>query len=268
MDFSEIVENILESKKYRDLGVSEDLAKNVLKHELAAKKKTKEGIKSAKTKLHNIIADYLGDPDYAAEIAKLKAFKEFPADKQKEYCSELLKAHVSTKERLEILPGFYREIFAVTGKPRTICDLACGLNPLTCPWMELDEKPEYFAYDIREDRVNFINAFFKAAGLLELAFARDIAVDIPEEHSDVCFLLKEIHRMEQRKKGLTLEMLKKINADFIVVSLPTGNMNKTRDLSKSYKNMFYKIVKSEDWEIKELHFSNEMVFVITKNPGP
>ena len=52
--------------------------------------------------------------------------------------NKLLISHKSTKERLEYYPGLYKSLFNITGKPASILDLACGLNPLS--YIYIDRK--------------------------------------------------------------------------------------------------------------------------------
>ncbi len=50
---------------------------------------------------------------------------------QSDLLNEILKTHSSTKERLTAYPSLYKRIFDITGKPSSILDLACGLNPFS-----------------------------------------------------------------------------------------------------------------------------------------
>ncbi len=77
-------------------------------------------------KLHNVVAPYLGDPDYEklqTELTTLPGCLESPI--LKDWCLAVLGAHASTRERIPILEEFYSRIFEFTGKPHSIIDLAC-----------------------------------------------------------------------------------------------------------------------------------------------
>ncbi len=97
----------------------------------------------------------------------------------KEVCEKLLQSHVSTRERLPYLKTFYERLFGVTGRPNSILDLACGMNPFAFPWMGLSLSVSYHAYDIHRPRVALINQYFCLQGLRPLAEVRDVLVDPP-----------------------------------------------------------------------------------------
>jgi len=76
-------------------------------------------------KLHNIVAPYLGDPDYPLAAKTLEdAFQPGDSQAVKAACARLLATHASTLERLKILDEFYPRLFSLTGSPKTILDLA------------------------------------------------------------------------------------------------------------------------------------------------
>ena len=82
----------------------------------------------------------------------------------------VLKLQTSTKERISLLPTFYKRIFQITGKPSSVVDHACGLNPLTLFWMDLPAGCRYRAYDIDSAQIDFINNLL--AGLIKDGFLR------------------------------------------------------------------------------------------------
>ncbi len=59
-----IIQDILNSKKYRNINLSEDTVRELIEIELKHYKKQGDAIQAAKKKLHGIVALYLGDPDY------------------------------------------------------------------------------------------------------------------------------------------------------------------------------------------------------------
>ncbi len=108
------------------------------------------------------MALYLGDPDYAHLTAKLDCLLNPTLDSSelRAICLEALKAHASMAERIPEQETIYQRLFAATGQPGTIVDLACALHPLAFPWMGLPLTTAYYAYDIIQPRVDFINHFF------------------------------------------------------------------------------------------------------------
>ena len=266
IDQEKLVYEILNLAKYRDLGLPEETIRDVVTYEFNTQKNLPAAEKSARKKIHNIIANYLGHPDYdGAKIHLEEAAASNDPVSVKNTCREILQTHVSTSERLPDIEMLYQKIFNITGKPATILDLACGLHPLAFPWMDLPSSTNYHAYDIVRPRVDMINHFFNTMGLLPLAETRDILVDPPTAEADVAFIFKEIHRFEQRKKDSSFQLYTALNAKRLVVSLPAQSIHSKHDFTQSYRNLFYKTLHNQRWPVTELLIGMEMFFIIEKS---
>ncbi len=262
------VDEILRSKKYREMDLCPDTVRDLLEREMGQQRNAKEALKAARQKLHNIVAPYLGDPDYAAAGRDLEAaFASRDGEAVKAACARILATHASTRERLSILDEFYPRIFEAVGKPASILDVACGLNPLTFPWMGLPAATHYYAYDIHGPRVAFLNHFFELAGLAPLAAARDVLVHPPEEEADVAFLFNEAHRFEQRQRGCNLPLWDALRVRTLCVSLPTHSLNGRFDLVERQRSLVRGILGARPWPVQELLFEDELVFCIDKTNG-
>jgi 16S rRNA (guanine(1405)-N(7))-methyltransferase len=215
--------------------------------------------------LHNIVAPYLGDPDYAAaEQQLIAAFGTADPAAVRDACASIMAYHASTRERLPQLEDFYRRIFEQTGRPRVILDIACGLNPLSFPWMDLPVSTEYCAYDIRPERIAFLNRYFALQGLSLSARVQDVLVRFPEETADVALILKEVHRFEQRERGCSLTLLDALHVRHVVVSFPSVNLSGARDLGTGYRELLHHMAAKRPWKVAEIAFSAELVFCIDK----
>jgi 16S rRNA (guanine(1405)-N(7))-methyltransferase len=223
---------------------------------------------AARKKLHNIVAPYLGDPDYHATAELLSAARRSGDFGQiKAACRQALAAHASTAERLPILDGFYPRLWQVTGKPDSLLDLACGLNPLAFPWMELPCSTRYHAYDLHRPRLALINHFFTLQGLAPLAEQRDILVSPPEIEAPVALFFKEAHRFEQRQRGCNRRFWQALHTHWLLVSLPTSSLSGKHDLVERQRRLVYGTLEGLDWPVSEVHFGNEIVFCIEKRTG-
>jgi 16S rRNA (guanine(1405)-N(7))-methyltransferase len=261
-----IADEILASKKYRKLGLTPATVLDLLNTELPLHHNTKDALKEVRRKLHNIVAPYLGDPDYLDALEKLEeAFLKDRPEEVRAVCSLILAAHASTHERLAILDSFYPRLFAVTGKPAVILDLACGLNPFSFPWMGLPETLQYHVYDINQSRIDFINRYFTLQGLQPLAALEDILVNPPQIQADVAFFFKEAHRFEQRQRGCNLRFWQALRVHYLLVSLPTRSLNGKHSLLEGHRNMVYNLINSQPWKVTEILFENELVFCIDKS---
>ena len=262
------VGTILKAKKYRDRGIPEDTIRDLLSQPEAQKLNPHAQPKWLKRKLHNIVADYLGDPDYAGASHEMDAvFSLGDVNKEKEFCRQILNSHASTKERMDRLADFYQGIFKVTGKPQSISDLACGLNPLAFPWMGLNSSIEYHAFDLHSPRIDFINHYFTCIKLEPLAEHRDILVNPPTILTDITFLFKEAHRLDQRQKGCNKFLWQKINSRWLIVSLPSESLSGKHDLIEKHRKLVMDSIGGANWPIIELQFGTELVFCINLSYG-
>ncbi len=264
-DLQPLVVEILNSHKYRRLGIPPETVEDLLAHELGRNRSQKEAIKETRKKLHNIVAPYLGDPDFTkAEIELERAVGSQDPEEMKATCASLLSQHASTRERLPILEQFYQRIFKETGKPDSILDLACGLNPLSFPWMGLPCSVHYYAYDLNRPRLALIHSFFALLGMQPGGEARDILLAPPVEKAQVAFFFKEAHRFEQRQKGCNLAFWQALNVRYLLVSLPTASLSGKHNLLAQQRRLVYETLRGQLWQVTELLFDGEIVFCIDK----
>ena len=267
-DMNELVEKIAESRKYRHTGIPGKTIESVLKQELARFPKEAEALRSARAILHNIMAPYLGDPDYEAEEKKLE---EISSGNDKSaltgFCRDILTRHDSTRERTPYFMDFYRTILEVSPQPRVVLDLACGLNPFALPFMGLPNDVNYHAFDIHQPRVDLINRFFTSQGLEPLAEMRDVLLDPPKINADAAFLFKEAHRMEKRRKGCSRDLVETLNARVIFISLPNRSLDGQRNLHQRMDLLFEQISAGLGGETGSHEFPGETLFWIKKTHG-
>jgi 16S rRNA (guanine(1405)-N(7))-methyltransferase len=260
-----IIQELLSSRKYKGIDLPAETVRDLLVKELPNHRSPKAAVQEVRKKLHNIVAPYLGDPDYPMAAQTLEdAFRAGGCQAVKAVCSKLLLSHASTRERLKILDEFYPRLFSLTGTPHTILDLACGLNPLTFPWMGLPVDACYYAYDIHRPRVAFINRFFELEGLAPLAVAQDVLVDPPQVEGNVAFLFKEAHRFEQRQRGCNRALWLALKVRYLLVSLPPHSLSGQHNLVERQRRLVYTTLEGLPWEVSEIMFENELVFIIKK----
>lgn len=264
-EIEEKVEDLRNSRKYKSLALPPETIRDLLEQELPRHRHAKDALKIVRKKLHNIVAPYLGDPDYEQAYQDLKTAKQDNQEAYKDACKSLLAAHASTLERIPILENFYPRIFETTGMPGSILDLACGLHPLGLPWMGLSATTKYYAYDLHLPRVNFLNKFFGLEQREPLAFLQDILIHPPQIKADVAFFFKEAHRFEQREKGSNRTFWQAIKVHYLLVSLPTSSLSGKHDLQDKHRRLVYESIAGLPWEVTEILFENEMVFCMRKD---
>jgi 16S rRNA (guanine(1405)-N(7))-methyltransferase len=264
-EIEDLVNTLVESKKYASLGLPKETVRDLILQELPRHKQVKQAVQVVRKKLHNIVAPYLGDPDYLqSEIMLTRLHQGKNQELVKEYCLEILDQHASTKERLSILDEFYPRLFEVTGLPNTILDLACGLHPFGLPWMNLPTTTTYFAYDLHKPRINLINTFFKLQNRPPNGVYQDILIQPPSQQADVAFFFKEAHRFEQRQRGCNRDFWLALQVKFLLVSLPIASLSGKHDLTDKHRRLIYETIQGLNWEVIEIPFKNELVFCIRK----
>lgn len=265
IDTEAVINQILDTKKYRHSGLNKATIRDLIIQEAAGHHSTKKLIKTIKRKLHNIVAPYLGEPDYNALTLELEKMEHPPLDSAniKDFCTLVLAEHASTRERLPYMGAFFEQLFEHTGIPETLLDLACGLHPLAFPWMGLPLSVEYHAYDIIQPRIDFINRFFRKIGLTPLGENRDILVNPPKIKADIGLIFKEAHRMEKRQPGCNQSLWASLDVQTLAVSLPTQNLSGTHSLLAQHRALVLENL-PEERHLEELLFENEIVFLIRK----
>ena len=260
-----LINQILAQRLYRGLDIPPETVEDLIQREADEGKNERTIIKNVRRKMHHLMADYLGDVDYAqAEKWLEKAYSSPDKGSIKETCTRIMSCHASTRERLAHLENFYQSIFAACGQPETILDLACGLNPFALPWMNLPPATQYHAYDIHSPRIRLINRFFRLEQRPMLGEVRDILVDPPEHSADMAFFFKEAHRMEQRRKGANRELWQALKVKTLVVSLPAASLSGQHDLSRQMRTLVDTTLSGLQWKLQELQSGNEIIFCIQK----
>lgn len=254
---------LLDAPKYRALQLPRDTIEDLIANESLRYGDTKKMQESVRRKLHQLTALYLGDPDYAqcsAELAELSKESDLQA-----FADGMLRAHTSTAERNPYAQEFYQSLFALTGKPHHIVDLACGLNPFAVTQMGLDKEVIYEAFDIHFPRIQLLNQFFAKAGYHHArAIQQDILVTPPTQPADIAFFFKEAHRMEERRKGSNRALWEALQARTIAVSLPSRDVGKTHNMSDRMEKLVLSSIQGSGWSVKKIHFPDEIVFCIRK----
>lgn len=262
-EINTIVASIKGTKKYRE--TYEGTIRRLVEAELGRRRTRKQVVKAVRKRLHEIVAPYVGDPDYDAAEETLRAvFGSGDEGAVRDACAHILATHASTRERLAIADAFYEQVFSVTGTPSAILDVACALNPLMLPWMGLPAGAAYHAYDLHERRVAFINTYLSLQGLAPLARVQDVAFEPPREQADVALFLKELPRFERNYEGGGLALLEALRARWLVVSFPTTSLHGGRSLVERYRAFLADLIAGTGWQATELLFENELAYCVDK----
>jgi 16S rRNA (guanine(1405)-N(7))-methyltransferase len=181
------------------------------------------------------------------------------------FCRSLMLLHSSTSERLPILDIFFQEILAPFTPIHSLLDLACGLNPLSLPWIPLVEGAEYCGYDIYSDMASFLSSFFAHVGQKGEIGVCDLTTTIPTRPMQVALLLKTLPCLEQLEKGIGVRLLDKIPAKNLIVSFPLHSLGgHSKGMLQTYSDHFNELTEEKNWKVERMVFPGELVFRVEK----
>ncbi len=184
----------------------------------------KEAEKAARRRLHQIYGAYLSGTWLTVLQQALGGVDEGTVEDSRAFCRPLLDLHASTRERTDDLDRLFVEIFTRTGHPERVLDLACGLSPLTIPWMDPLECCDYTAVDLHEGLIEALNAFFSAFSLKGEAVCGDV-LEWSRFEADVVFLLKVLPCLARQKKDADLLTIARIPSQWVVASYPSRSLS-------------------------------------------
>ena len=265
LQLDQLVDAVLVSPKYQS--VCPDFIRSIGSQELAKRRSLKDAVKATKNKLHQVGGAYLeGEAHYAVWLDELR--KTSQSGNRGDFlnaCMRVMSRHSSTRERLALLDRFYATTLAGLPPLRSVLDVACGLNPLAIPWMPLAENAEYYAVDIYQDMVDFLNRFMALLPIQGHAQAGDVLQACPAQPVDVAFVLKTLPCLEQVDKAAGRRLLDAINADHLLVSFPVHSLGgRSKGMAANYEARFRKLVADKDWVVKRFEFATELVFRVSK----
>jgi len=263
-DLEQLVALVLAAPKYR--AVCPDTVRRLGGEELAKRPTLKAAVKATKTRLHQAFGAFVRPADHDRILAALEAAcASGRPDAIRAAARSALACHASTRERLPFLDRFHPAIFQLTGTPRRILDLACGLHPLAIPWMGLPPDATYVAADIDGRAVQILNRAFSLLRVNGRADHADILVSPPADPADVAFLLKTLAGLERQRKGSARPLLESIPAAHLVVSYPVASLGGAgKGMRANYEREFRTLAEGAPWHIARLDFPAELVFVIRK----
>jgi 16S rRNA (guanine(1405)-N(7))-methyltransferase len=260
-----LVEDVLAGAKYRD--ICPELVASIGEQELTRRRNFKEAVKATRNRLHQVGGAYFaGREDYAGWLAELEQAARSSDDAAlREACRRVMSHHASTRERLPILDQFYTSLLADLRPIRSVLDIACGLNPLAIPWMPLEDGTEYYACDIYQGMMDFLDRFMALTRMHGHSQTCDVLHSCPDQRIDVAFLLKTIPCLEQIDKQAGSRLLHAINAQYLIVSFPARSLGgRHKGMVANYETHFRTLIAGERWTVARYEFATELVFVVRK----
>jgi 16S rRNA (guanine(1405)-N(7))-methyltransferase len=261
----ELVTAVRSGPRYNS--ISSVLVRRIGTQELIKRRSFKEAVKATRSKLHQVGGAYQEDSlPYKHWLDTLHGLKTNSSDPDlMAFCRQAMNCHASTRERLPFLESFYSQPLASLAPIRSLLDLGCGLNPLALPWIPLEPDAPYYACDVYEDLVSFLNAFLshtRRAGTIEIC---DLIQGSPQKPVQVALLLKTLSCLEQQDKSIALRLLQAIPAEHILVTFPARSLGgRSKGMLQNYETHFREITSGQGWQIQRFDFPTELAFLISR----
>jgi 16S rRNA (guanine(1405)-N(7))-methyltransferase len=260
-----LVASVQDADKYKQ--ISPLLVRDIGRLELTKRASLKEAIKATRSKLHQIGSAFQEKPipysKWNEELSHLP--NQLNALESISFINSCLPAHASTSERMPIVEKFFTETLASIAPITSILDLACGLNPLSVPWMPLSRTCTYSGCDIYADMVDFVNRFLEHFSIKSNLQVADLTKEIPQEKAQVAFLLKTIPCLEQLDKTAGRRLLHDLQTQNILVSFPVRSLGgHSKGMVSNYESHFNNLVEGMNWKITRFQYSDELAFLIQK----
>jgi 16S rRNA (guanine(1405)-N(7))-methyltransferase len=243
--------------------IDRGLVRRLVEKELGKGRSPKETLKVVRTRLHQVGSAYQEKLiDYAQWLNRLASLpRDLSHPQVHAFCLEMMAVHASTQERLPYIQRFYRELLSGLDPIRSLSDLACGLNPLSLPWLPLAKGAALYACDIYTDLTAFLHAFFSHFGLNARAETCDLIHAAPPQPVQLALLLKTIPCLEQIDKTVGRRLLETVQADVLLVSFPVYSLGgRSKGMLQYYETHFRTLVKDLPWRITRFEFPSELVF--------
>jgi 16S rRNA (guanine(1405)-N(7))-methyltransferase len=261
----DVVAVVLASRRYRNL--HPPLVRRVAAKEAAAARSPAELVKRTKRALHQIFGAYLPTPPrWDRLLAKLGTAR---SDAElRTVLQRAMAQHASTRERLDHLDRFYAALVARVGTPRSVLDVACGLQPLALPWWGLPAGAEVHAWDIDTALVAFVGGCLGHLGFSAHAAAVDL-LEVPVwPTTEVALVLKTLPCLEQQQPGAGEALLAAIPAPRLVVSFPTRSLGgRHKGMGGTYASRFEALLAARGWTADAFEVGPELVYVVSR-PRP
>ena len=192
--------------------------------------KAKDADRAARRELHRVAGAFFSREE-ARRAEKL--LSQWPEGGD-EALSRILALHASTRERLPLaaMDALYAHLFEITGKPRRVLDLACGLNPIYLAARGIN----VLGLDAHLGAVALVNRFAEENGLDARAEGADLrTAALPNERFDLALVFKLLPLLGAEGYAL----LKRICAEYVAVSFPTRTLSgRSVGMERNYSSAF------------------------------
>jgi len=255
------------NKKLREFVHSTEISK------LVKSKKYEEIVKYVRAKARNAYAIFQ-IPSLVAKRKELLESVKISDKSDGDKIVELLHSHLSTKERVENYGAFFDLVIENCGKPKSVLDLACGLNPVAYYHyadFTNSKKTQYLCNELSDLDCQQLNSFFANNKLPASAVSFDLVREFEiltqppfNQKFDICFLLKALDTLESQKLYVTYDIIKRVDAKFFVATFPNQSMSGKQMKRSAQINWFEKMLPRLGLSFTRHELGNEVVYICKK----
>ena len=261
---SDYLDKLLQSKNYRD--ICPDTVRRVWDACAAKYRKPRDAEKAAREALHGISGAFM-TPGEAKQLAW--DMQDWHCDRTDLRLERMLSRHASTRERLPLAEtdALFRRLFEVTGRPRRVLDLACGIHPIYLGARGVAAV----GVDISGLAVEAVNRFGEVYGMPVCAVCADLLCPgtVPKARFDVALLLKLLPLLERQRAGAALDLMNAANADWLVASFPTRTLGgRNVGMAAQYSDWMAAHIPPGRSVAASIETDNELFFILGKEPRP
>jgi 16S rRNA (guanine(1405)-N(7))-methyltransferase len=230
----------------------------------------KQLVKMVRRELRDVYGVFFTNPLSPSER---QAIQDDPSD---ENLKDVMKRHLSTRERLPQYPYLYDHMSSWFGSYSSILDIGCGYNPLSIPVFNQDKSVKII--DISGAELRFLESVLHRRGIRVSSDIIDVSNqenfskmfksgEISDESGsyDVAFCFKLFDSLETKNRGITatlLECLRDQTNKGIVVSFARRTVS-GRNKIDAERVWFYDALESLDgFERKDVETINETYHLI------
>lgn len=252
MENDRAVEALLASPKYR--GVYPGAVERVYMESLR-RHGPKGAEKAARAELHRIAGAFLS-PN---ELKKARTLLEAAKSGEDGALERVLSLHASTRERLPEMAALYERALPALGSPRTILDLASGLNPLYLGSLGLSVR----GIELQTDAARLVNEWAEALGWDVRVDPGDLADGSPFPEADATLLMKLLPLMEKQLAGGGQALLSRVRSKKALVTFPTRTLSgRNVGMKNHYEASFEQTLPAEAKILDKFALSGELCYVL------
>lgn len=269
----------LEQDFYGRPGLVNKILKRYPDEDVTRLKEYKAVIKGVRKKVYYHLRQYQPDTGESGRLRELlgQHVAAGERDQAKQVVSELLLTHVSTRERANAYPDFYKKLFELIEPPRRILDVGCGIHPLSYPFGEPEICPEiYTALDKSRDATDCLKTYIPLAKPARLIPVCDNIAGIRWSDYltdgigmyDIAFMLKLIPVISRQERA-ALSNLIGVPARNILITASAEAMTRRSDIRRREERLLRRFISLARGEILgEISVKNEFGYLVSVSKPP